>query len=96
VDGTIARWVKANKNKKSEKPKDTIQLMDGGKLESKFFKGYFWSGDMLVNFNGSEALKMELRTHQGQDFLVVEKGGFEKADGSATWHCGYHVYVRVK
>jgi hypothetical protein len=87
-----------------EKPKDTIELLDGGKVaKSRFFGGYFWSGDMLISMNEDQALKMEVRTIDGRDFLIVERGGFNAtptteeeatAGVSKDWHCGYHVYVR--
>ncbi len=89
---------------KIDKPKDVIQLMDGGKVaKSKFFNGYFWSGDMLIGVNDDQALKMEVRTMGGRDFLLVERGGFNAPPDSdevreipKDWHCGYHVYVREK
>ncbi len=85
-----------------DNPKDVIQLIDGGKVaKSKFFNGYFWTGDMLVGINDDQALKMEVRTMGGRDFLLIERGGFNKPPDSdevkelpQDWHCGYHVYVR--
>jgi hypothetical protein len=87
---------------KIEKPKDVIQLIDGGKVaKSKFFGGYFWSGDMLIGLNADQALTMEVRTMGGRDFLIIERGGFNSPPDSdevkvipKDWHCGYHVYVR--
>ena len=109
IDTRIEAYLKGRKGKdptKVEKPKDTIQLLDGGKVaKSGFFRGYFWSGDMLVGVNSDQALKMETRTVDGVDFLIVERGGFNavpKTEEEATaeipedWHCGYHVYVRQK
>ncbi len=85
-------------------PKDTIELLDGGKVaKSRFFGGCFWSGDMLISMNEDQALKMEVRSIGGRDFLIVERGGFNAtptteeeatAGVSKDWHCGYHVYVR--
>ncbi len=85
-----------------DKPKDVIQLLEGGKVaKSKFFGGYFWSGDMLIGINDDQALKMEVRTVGGRDFLIVERGGFNTPPESdevvaipKDFHCGYHVYVR--
>jgi hypothetical protein len=107
VDDRIKAYLKGTKGKdptKVEKPKDTIQLLDGGKVaKSKFFGGYFWSGDMLVGVNDDQALKMEVRKVDGIDFLIIERGGFnavpvteEEATASVPkdYHCGYHVYVR--
>jgi hypothetical protein len=107
IDARIAAFMKANGGKgpdKIENAKDTIQLLDGGKVaKSKFFGGYFWSGDMLIGVNDDQALKMEVRKVGGRDFLIIERGGFNAvpdteeaatARVSKDWHCGYHVYVR--
>lgn len=87
---------------KIDKPKDVIQLIEGGKVaKSKFFGGYFWSGDRLIGINDDQALKFEVRTVGGRDFLIVERGGFNAAPDSdeivaipKDFHCGYHVYVK--
>ena len=107
IDKCIANYLKGKKGKDPTKPegsKDTLQLMDGGNVgKSKYFGGYFWSGDMLIGINEDQALKMEVRTVEGVDFLIVEKGGFnavpdtEEAATAAVpkdWHCGYHIYVK--
>ena len=107
IDTCIQRYLAGMKGKdpkKVDKPKDFIQLGDGGKVgRSKFFGGYFWSGNMLIGINDDQALKMEVRTIEGHDFLVVECGGFNttpQTEEEATaavpkdWHCGYHVYIR--
>jgi hypothetical protein len=101
IDAKINAYVNRKKGK-AEKSKDVIQLLDGGKIaKSKFFGGYFWSGDMLIGVNDDQALKMEVRTIGGMDFLIVERGGFNTAPDSdevvqvsKDYHCGYHVYVR--
>ena len=85
-------------------PFRSLQLADGGKVpKSKNFRGYFWSGDRLVGSNDDQALKMELRTVEGIDFLVIERGGFNATPDSdevkeipKDWHCGYHIYIRQK
>ena len=106
VEPFIKAWVNPKGGGKApdviDKPKDVIQLLDDGKIaKSKFFSGYFWSGDMLVGVNDDQALKMEVRTVGGRDFLIVERGGFNVTPDSdeivavpKDWHCGYHVYVR--
>ena len=109
IEACIAKYLSGKKGKdptKVEGSKDTLQLMDGGKTgKSRFYGGYFWSGDMLIGINDDQALKMEVRTVEGVDFLIVERGGFNavpKTEEEATatlpadWHCGYHVYVRQK
>jgi hypothetical protein len=107
IDTCIDRYLKGMKGKdptKVDKPKDMLQLLDEGKVaKSKFYGGYFWSGDMLVGVNDGQALKMEVRKVDGVEFLIVERGGFnatpdteEAATASVPkdWHCGYHVYVK--
>ncbi len=89
---------------KIDNPKDVLQIIDGGKVaKSKNFGGYIWSGDMLIGVNDDQALKMEVRTVGGRDFLIVERGGFNAAPDSdeevkisKDYHCGYHVYMREK
>ena len=107
IDDRIKAFLKPNNGKgpdKIENAKDVIQLLDGGKVaKSRFFGGYFWSGDTLVGVNDDQALKMEVRKVGGREFLIIERGGFnavpttEEAATAAVpqdWHCGYHVYVR--
>ena len=103
----INAWLNPKNGKapdKIDKPKDVLQLLDGGKVaHSRFFGGYFWSGDRLIGVDDDQALKFEIRTVGGRDFLIVERGGFNavpQTEDEATagvpkdWHCGYHVYVR--
>ena len=107
VDAKINAFMNPKSGKapdKIDKPKDVIQIIDGGKVaKSKNFGGYFWSGDMLIGVNDDQALKMEVRTVGGRDFLIVERGGFNAAPDSdevvkisKDYHCGYHVYMREK
>jgi hypothetical protein len=105
IEPRIEAYLKATAGKPAgavENPKDVIQLMDGGKVaRSKFFGGYFWSGEKLIGITDDQALTMEVRTMGGRDFLIIERGGFntppdsdEVKEGPPDWHCGYHVYVR--
>jgi hypothetical protein len=105
IEARIGAFLKPNNGKGPDvidKPKDVIQLLDDGKVaKTKFFAGYFWSGDMLIGINDDQALKMEVRKVGGRDFLIIERGGFnakpdsdEIKEVSKDWHCGYHVYVR--
>ncbi|MFK7910849.1 MAG: DUF6288 domain-containing protein [Akkermansiaceae bacterium] len=106
VDTSIKKWLKprlAKNPTKVDRPKDMMQLSADGKVKSKFFSGYFWSGDTLAGINDDQALKMEVRTVEGYDFLIVEKGGFnvtpdsdEENKISKDYHCGYHIYIRQK
>jgi hypothetical protein len=105
IDARINAFLHPKNGKAPEiidKPKDVIQLIDGGMVaKSKFFSGYFWTGDMLIGVNEDQALKLEVRTVDGRDFLIVERGGFnptavsdDVVEVTKDWHCGYHVYVR--
>jgi len=106
IDEKINSWLKNKLDNlpiKLEKPKDTLQLQDGGKVsKSRFFRGYFWSDDMLIGIDNGIAQKMELRTYHGVDFLIVEGGGFGAVspddEGTepvpADYHPGYSVYIR--
>ena len=100
----IERFLKSNPPEKVNKPKDMIQLKEGGQVaRSKFFHNYFWSGNMLIALDDDQALKMEVRTVGGRDFLIIERGGFNavpdnEEDATAPvpkdYHCGYHIYMR--
>lgn len=108
VDEKITRWLKPRLKDlpidMGDRPKDIINLEDGGKVSrSGYFRGYFWSGDMLISNNMGQALKMELRTYEGIDFLLIEKGGFggdPNDEGIESipedFHTGYHVYIRKR
>jgi hypothetical protein len=101
IDEKIQAWLN-RKNTGSENPKDHIQFMDDGKVaKSKYFRNYFWSGDMLIGINDDQAIRFEVRTIGGREFLIVERGGFNVTPDSdeivavpKDWHCGYHIYVR--
>ena len=98
IDPKINQWLKgwARGGNKPIRPKDTLQLQGGGRVaRSGYFKGHFWSGDMLISPQKGVALKMVARTIDGYDFLLVEKGGFDKAKEDKNWHPGYHGYVRA-
>jgi len=105
VDEYIEKWLKPRLKKdptKVQGSKDTLRLEEGGKISnSKYFRGYFWSEDMLIGVNDDQALKMEVKTVEGYDFLLVEKDGFNQTPDSDEveeipddWHPGYHIYIR--
>lgn len=106
IDGCIDRFLKsaAGKSEVVEKPKDTIELLEGGKIaKSRFYSGHFWTDNMLVGINDDQAVRFEVRTVGERDFLIVERGKFvpvaqgdEDVKLPEDWHCGYHVYVRQK
>jgi len=107
IDDRINAFIKGTKGVtpiKIDNPKDLLQILDEGKLaKSRYFSGYFWSGDVLIGVNDDQALKMEVRKVGGIDFLIVERGGFNATPTteedattkiSKDWHCGFSVYVR--
>lgn len=107
LDAVITNWLKPRLGKnpqKVDRPKDILHLSKGGKVEkSRYFRGYFWSGDRLIGIDDDQALKIEVRTYEGYDFLIVEKGGYDATNEQGEsvqvpkdWHCGYNVYIRQK
>jgi hypothetical protein len=105
IDSRIDAYVKARsggKPIKEEPPKDVIQFRDKGDVRSRFFKGYSWSGNVLIGNYEDQAVKFEIRKRDGYEFLIVERGGFQTpvdVDDFVVpkdWHCGYHVYVKKK
>ncbi len=111
IDSAIQNWIKSRKGNLAPdaNSKDTVELRDDGTFQSTGYYGrskgqYYWSGDTAFGVNSGEACKMEIRTFDGHDFLIIECGGFVPAipkEGEveatavpADYHCGYHVYVR--
>ena len=107
IDARILAWVKPRlKDGKAEMRghKDTIVIQPEGKLwRSRFYKNYFWSGNWIIGVEEDKALKMEARTHEGIDFLIIERsnkfGGGPDDEGTDAvppdWHPGYHIYMRI-
>ncbi|MDT8391250.1 MAG: DUF6288 domain-containing protein [Lentisphaeria bacterium] len=76
--------------------KDTLEIKDGGLVKStNYFKGYFWSGDMLIGINSDVARKMGIRNFGGKDFLIIESGGFDHDDMATDWNSRYTIYMRI-
>ncbi len=106
VESSIKNYLKSKGGKAPDpiiaNPKDLLQIIDGGTIaKSRFFSGYFWTADRLIGMNEDQALKMEVRTVDGRDFLIIEKGGYNVAPTTddavvipKDWHCGYSVYAR--
>ncbi len=107
IEGWVKNQTKGGKAlpNKVDRPKDTLQIQKGGGVRSKFYGGYFYSGDMLIGVDAGQAVKMQVVTVSGRDFLVVERGGFNaepKTEEEATakvpadYHCGFHIYMKRK
>ena len=95
LEQAASAWIASQKNRK-ESPKDVLQIIDGGKVKSKGFRGHFWSGDMLIGIENGIACKMEVRRFAGTDFLIIESGGFDKDKIPTDWNQKYTIYMRVK
>jgi hypothetical protein len=102
-----AKEAAAKQNKPAPPPKPKAQprfgigaldLQDGGKIGGA--KGMVWSGIMLINGGSEEALKMEVKSVQGKEYLLVETGGFNQVDTTKEeqpkWNPNYYVMERVK
>jgi len=75
-----------------------IALQAGGNVGG--VKGFVWSGGMLINSGSQEALKMEIKTLLGKEYLFVEAGGFsvqkETVEDEVPWNASYFVMERGK
>lgn len=76
----------------------SMDLQDAGKVGGP--KGFVWSGNMLINGGSEEVLKMDIKSVQGKEYLLVEAGGFtqtnEKIEDETPWDPRYYVMERVK
>jgi hypothetical protein len=105
VDEKIENWLRGKDRPiKMENIKDTLKLENGGRVsESRYFRNYFWSGNMLVGLNNGKAQRMYLKTYDGIDFLVIEKNDFggEDPDDEGVeavpqdFHPGFSIYMRA-
>jgi calcineurin-like phosphoesterase family protein len=59
----------------------TVTFNNDGTTDS---DALFWSGDMLINIEKLEALKMTVKTIAGTEYLFVESGNFDGRRG-ANW-----------
>jgi len=54
---------------------------------------WHWSGDILMDLNRNQALKMRAENVDGTEFLFIEAGGFESKKGN-TWKSPWFVLKR--
>ena len=66
---TPGKRIRANKRA----PFQQVSFMDGGKTDNMMC---IWSGDMLMDLNRNQALKIVPKVIDGVDYLFVEAGGF--------------------
>jgi len=63
----------------------SINFLDNSKTSN---KSWFWSGSYLMDLEKFQALKMQLKTINGKDYLFIENGGFSnrnKPGWKTTW-----------
>lgn len=112
IETRIKEWLKkSNGNVDLKNSKDTVELRADGTVLSRTYYGhknrpgeFFWTENTLFGVSKGEACKMEIRTYDGHDFLIIETGGFAPVipkEGEAEpmvitpdYHCGYHIYMR--
>ncbi|MFT5522104.1 MAG: hypothetical protein ACI9G1_000682 [Pirellulaceae bacterium] len=68
----------------------TISFNDNGQTDN---ITRLWSGDTLMDLNSYEALKMNVKTLDGEDYLFVEVGGF-KVGHPVGWQSPWYVLTR--
>jgi hypothetical protein len=61
------------KTRVNRPPFSSLNFKDGGRTDNPVWA---WSGDTLMDLTRFQALKMQLRKLDGQDYLFVETGGF--------------------
>jgi len=71
-------------------PLQQLELKAGGKTAEPLF---MWTGDMLMDLNANQALKMTPKTIEGTEYLFVESGGFHPKHGP-EWKCPVYVMER--
>jgi hypothetical protein len=67
--------------KKGNQLFSVISFKEGGKTES---PERIWSGDILMDLNSSQALRITAKKMNGEDVLLIENGGFN-VKGGADW-----------
>jgi hypothetical protein len=114
IDTRIKEWLKkTNGNVDLKNSKDTIEMQADATVLSRSYYGhknrpgdFFWTENTIFSLSKGEAYQMEIRRHDGHDFLIIETGGFapvipKEGEAEATvitpdYHCGYHIYMRKK
>lgn len=71
-------------------PLQQLELKTDGKTGEPLF---MWTGDILMDLNANQALKMTAKTIDGTEYLFVEAGGFH-ANNGPDWKCPLYVMKR--
>ncbi len=70
---TIEEFVPAAKGSIKNPPIPSLTFQDGGQTNS---DAYIWSGNLLMDLNRFQTLKITPKTIDGGDYLFIEAGGF--------------------
>ena len=79
-------WIRGN----GGWPLQQLELKTGGQTGEQLL---MWTGDILMDLNGNQALKMTPKTIDGTEYLFVESGGFNAGHGH-EWQCPLYVMKR--
>jgi len=71
-------------------PLQQLELKSGGKTDTQLF---MWTGEILMDLNANQALKMTPKMIDGTEYLFVEAGGFNAKHGP-EWKCPLYVMKR--
>ena len=107
IDPVVKAWLKNQLKDGSINlgtPKDILTIEEGGKVsQSRYYPNYFWTDGLIIGVDDAKALKAEVRTYKGIDFLIIETGSFgDNPTDDLTkevpkdFHCGYFVYMRAQ
>jgi hypothetical protein len=78
-------------NEKEEAfPLDKIEIKAKGKTDDEFI---IWTGEMILDLNRYMALKMETMEIDGEEYLFIESGGFNKSKPEG-WMSQYTVFAK--
>jgi len=70
---TIEEFIPTTKGNMKNAPFPSLTIVDGGQTNSDTF---IWSGDLLMDLNRFQALKITPKTIGKDDYLFIEVGGF--------------------
>ncbi|MHC4200441.1 MAG: DUF6288 domain-containing protein, partial [Planctomycetota bacterium] len=90
VIAEVAEIAELDPSKKARRPRrppfSAMTFKDGGKTGD---LTWIWSGDVLMDLNRYQALKMEVKTIGGGEYLFIEAGGFStrnKPGWKSPWY----------
>lgn len=72
---SIENFTPVEKPNPGRSPFKAISFMDEGKTHA---SNFIWSGDVLMNLDRSEALRIDSKSIDGSDYLLIEAGGFHQ------------------